>query len=177
MASAPRFAILEQPKQPRRLSDSSASLEMDLDESESHPDDAKGSLDWSPQPKLPSHTQIPERRDRESEQADKAPSSRAKLVPYSNSSSTGKISPSANSNISISFCYNLGLDPVHEEDKPELDVEYVARLFMNVVMDAIMAAASSAKGSNPGQWDISYRIGSVCLAALSLREQAKRFEE
>ena len=176
MASAPRFALLEQPTQPRMLSDSTASLEMDLDESESQSGDAHGFLDWSPQPKLPSHTQMPERRDREYEQADKPPFSRTKLVPYPNSSSTGQSSPSANSNISVSSRYNLGLDPVHEEDKPELDVEYVARLFMNVVMDAIMAAASSAKGIYPGQWDISHRIGSVCLAALSLRERAKRFE-
>ena len=176
MASAPGFAMLEQPKQPHRLSDSTASLEMDLDESESQSGDAQSSLDWNPQPKLPSHTQMSERRDRENEQEDKAPSSRAKLVPYSNSSSTGQNSPSANSNISVSSHYNHGLDPVHEEDKPELDVEHVARLFMKVVMDAIMAAASSAKGSNPGQWDIWHRIGSVCLAALSLRERAKRFE-
>ena len=176
ITSAPRFAMLEQPKQPRRLSDSTASLEMDLDESESRSSDAQGSLDWIPQPKLPSHTPMPERRDRESEQADKAPSSRAKLVPYSNSSSTGQNSPSANSNISVSSRYNLGLDPVREEDKPELDVEYVARLFMNVVMDAIMAAASSANGSSPGEWEIKQYIVLVYLAPLSLRERAKCFE-
>ena len=176
MTSAPRFALLEEPEQPRMLSDSTASLEMDLDESESRSEDAQGLLNWSPQPKLPSHTQMPERRDRESEQANKAPSSRAKLVPYSSSSSTGQISPSANSNISISSRYNLGLDPVHEEDKPEREVEHVARLFMKVVMNAIMAAASSAKGSSPGQWDIIHRIASVYLAALSLRKRAKRFE-
>ena len=176
MTSAPRFALLEQPKQPRRLSDSTASLEMDLDESESQSSDAQGSLDWIPQPKLPSPTQMPEGRDRESEQADKAPSSRAKLVPYSNSSSTGQNSPSANSNISVSSRYNLGLDPVHEEDKPEPEVEYVARLFMNEVTNVIIAAASSAKGSRPGQWEIKQYIVSVYLAALSLRERAKRFE-
>ena len=65
-----------------------------------------------------------------------------------------------------------GLDPVHEEKKPEPDVEHVARLFMKVVMNAIMVAASLAKGSSPGQWGISHRIGSVYLAALSLRERA-----
>ena len=176
MASAPRFALLEQPKQPRMLSDSTASLEMDLDESESRSGDAQGSLDWNPQPKLPSHTQMPERRDRAYEQADKAPSSRTKLVPYPNSSSTGQSSPSTNSNISISSRYNFGLDPVQEEDKPEPEVEYVARLFIKVIMNAIMAAASSARGSSPGQWDIIYRIVSVYLAALSLRERANGFE-
>ena len=176
MASAPRFALLEQPTQPRMLSDSTASLEMDLDKSESQSGDAHGSLDWNHQPKLPSHTQMPERRDREYEQADKAPSSSTKLVPYPNSSSTGQSSPSANSNISVSSRYNFGLDPVHEEDKPEPEVEYVARLFMKVVMNAIMVAASSAKGSSPGQWVISHDIASVYLAALSPRERAKHFE-
>ena len=170
MASAPGFALLEQPKHSRMRSDSTASLEMDLDESESRSGDAQGSLDWNPQPKLPSHTQMPERRDRESGQEDKAPSSRTKLVPYPNSSSTGQNSPSANSNVSVSSRYNLGLDPIHEEDKPELDVEHVARLFMEVVINAIMAAASSAKGSSSRQWGISYLIGSVYFAALSLRE-------
>ena len=176
MASAPRFALLEQPEQPRMLSDSTASLEMDLDESESRSEDAQGSLDWNPHPKLPSHTQMSERRDRESKQADKASISRAKLVPYSSSSSTGQNSPSANSNITKITRYNLGLDPVHGEDKPEKEVEHVARLFMNVVMNAIMTAASSAKGNSPRQWDIIHRIASVYLAALSLRKRAKRFE-
>ena len=176
MASAPRSALMEHPRQPRTLSDSTAGLEMDLDECESQSGDSQGSLDRSSQLKLPSHKQMPERLDRESDQADKAPSSRAKLVPYSSSSSTGQTSPSANSNISVSSRYNLGLDPVHQEDKPEVDVEYVARLFMNVVMDAIMAAASSAKGSGPEQWGMDYRIVSVYIAVLSLRERANRFE-
>ena len=143
---------------------------MNLDESESRSEDAQGSLNWNPQPKLPSHTQMPERRDRGSEHADKAPSSRAKLVPYPDSSSTGQHSPSADSNIFVSSRYNSGLDPVHEEDKPESEVEHVARLFMKVVTNAIMAAASSAKGSSPGQWDIIDNIVSVYLPALSLRE-------
>ncbi len=65
-----------------------------------------------------------------------------------------------------------GLDPGHEENKPEPEVEHVARLFMKVAMNAIIIAASLAKGSSPGQWGISYRIGSVYLAALSLRERA-----
>lgn len=125
---------------------------------------------------MPSHTQLLEARDRESEQVDKAPSSHTKLVPYSNSSSTGRNSSSANSDISVSSRYNLGLDPIHEESKSEPDVEHVARLFMKVVMNVIMAAASSAKGSSPGNWGISHRIGSVYLAALSLRERAERFE-
>lgn len=141
------------------LSDSTASSKMDLDESESRPGDGQGSLDWNPQPKLPSHRQMPERRDRESGQADKVPFSHAKLVPYSDSSSTGQNSPSANSNVSISSRYNPGLDPVYEEDKPEKDVEHVARLFMKVVTNGIMAAASSAKGGSPGRWDITDRVG------------------
>ena len=158
------------------LRDSTASLELDWDESKSRSGDAQGPLDWNSQPKLPSHTQLLEARGRKSEQADKAPSSRAKLVPYSNSSSTGQNSPSAKSYISVSSRYNLGRDPSHEENKPEPDVEHVARLFMKVVMNATMAAASLAKGSSPGNWGISHRIGSVDLAALSLRERAKRFE-
>ena len=171
-----RFAPMEQPKQRRTPSDSTAGLKMDLDESESQSGDSEGSLDRNFQPKLPSHKQMPERLNRESDQADKASSSLAKLVPYSSSSSIGQSSPSANSSISVSSRYNLGLHPVHEEDKPEVDVEYVARLFMNVVMDAIMAAASSARGSGPGQWGMDYRIGSVYIAALSLRKWANRFE-
>ena len=181
-ASAPRFALLEEPEQPRMLSDTTASLETDLDENESRSGDAHGSLDWNPQPKLPSHTQMPERperperRDQESELPNKASITRAKLVPYSSSSSTGQNSPSANSNISVSRRYNFGLDPVHGEDKHEKEVEHVARLFMKVVMNAIMTAASSAKGSSPEQWDIVHRIASVYLAALSLRKRAKRFK-
>ena len=167
MASAPRFALLERPKQPRMLSESTASSEMDLDESESRSEAFQGFLNWNLQPKLPSHTQTPERRDRESEQADKALSSRAKLVPYSDSSSTGHNSPSADSNISVSRRFNFGLDPVHEEDKPESDVEHVARLFMKVITNAIIAAASSTRGIRPGQWEIIDQIVSVYLAALS----------
>lgn len=163
MASARRFAPPEQPQQPRMQSVRTPGWEIDLDERRSRTDDAQGSLDWNSQPKMPSHAQMPERRDGESEQADKAPSSRTKLVPYPESSSTGKDSPSVNSSVSVSSRYNLGLDPVHEENKPEPDVEHVARLFMKVVMNAIMAAASSVKGSSPGKWGISYRIGSVYL--------------
>ena len=162
---------MEQPKQPRTPSDSTAGLEMDLDASESQSGDSEGSLDWDSPLKLPRHKPMPERLDRGSEKADKAPSSG-----YSSSPSAGQKSPSANSNISASSRYNFRLIPVPEEDKPELDVDHVARLFMDVVMDAIMAVAPSAKGSNPRNWEISNDIGSVCLTALSLREQANHFK-
>ena len=170
-----RFAPMEQPKQRRTPSDSTAGLKMDLDESESQSGDSEGSLDCNSQLKLPRHKPMPERLDREGEQADKAPSSRAKLGPYSSSSSTGQNSPSANSNISVSSRYNFDLNPVPEEAKCESDVEHVARLFMSVVWNAISAAASSAKGSSAGRWELSHKILSVHAAALSLWEQAKRF--
>ena len=149
MLSPPRFALSQEHKNLRARSQSIASSEMDLDESASQSGYAQGSADWDPQPTLPVIKQ------------DKSSLPNTKLVPYSSSSSSigHHSSPSADSNSSLASGYNLGLEPVPQENKPESDVEHVARLLMEVVMNGMVAAASSPKGSNAGRWKFKEKIG------------------
>ena len=149
MLSPPKFALSQHHKNLRMRSHSIASSEMDLDASASQSGYAQGSADWEPQPTLPVFKR------------DKSAFSNTKLVPYSSSSSSSghHSSPSADSNASLASGYNLALEPVPKENKPESDVEHVARLFMEVVMNGVMAAALSTKGNSPGRWKFRHKIG------------------
>lgn len=159
-ASAPKHSESGQYQEshPAGPSDSDE-LNTGTDKGTSHSEDSNDdNPDWDSRPLLPTRQPKigqPKTKDQDTEDAPRLESDFA--LSSNDPPSVGQTAHYT-SEVELSRRYNLTMEPVPEEIKPENHVEEVALDYIDVIICGVIAAASAKKE----RWKIRYQVESVC---------------